>query len=185
MILHWSLQRSKGSRKGPLCVITLRFSMKWVRSIDAGVKCLNHFRELEKLLVSGNKWCLREWTDAGEGVDGVRELSFRAVIISRVPFFSLWARGSWHQNRPWLKLEAGKADKEDGGLRGETIMRVQRRRGIRSFKRWKMKRSEEGEPKFTYVLVWMNTIELIALFSCNRLWKKSGFCNVNMLILRG
>lgn len=184
MILHWSLQRSRGSRKGPLCVITLRFSMKRVRSTDAGVKHLNHFRELEKLLVSGDKRCLREWTDAGEDVDGVRELSFRAVMISRGPLFYLWARGSWHQNRPWLKLEAGKADK-DGGLRGETIMRVQRRLGIRNFKRWKMKRSEEGDPQFTSVLIWMNIIELIALFSCNLLWRKSGFCNVNMLILQG
>lgn len=70
-------------------MITLRFSIKRVRSTDAGMKRLNHFRELDKLLGSGSKWCLREWTDAGEGVDGVRELSFRVVIISRVPLFSV------------------------------------------------------------------------------------------------
>lgn len=66
-----------------------------------GSKGPEGFERFEKTSMGGNKWHLREWTDAGEGVDIVRELGLMVVINQKGPNRLSMAQGSCHCNQPW------------------------------------------------------------------------------------
>lgn len=67
-----------------------------------GSKGPEGFERFEKNFYRGGiKWHLRERTDAGEGVDIVRELGLMVVINQKGPNGLSLAQGSCHCNQPW------------------------------------------------------------------------------------